>query len=368
MHQGDPTFHDWINLWIEEMGLSGEFEALREKWMQTWGIHSNLWDLTMKIAIVGAGIGGLTLAARLKQKTPKISAALYERDKSAFSRPQGYAIGIKGDSGLPVLCGLGLYEQVISGNTVKVTSFTFTGQAGNILFSLPSRDEKHLTYRVQRRHLREVLLQAIGDTPIYCGRTCEGYNVETNGAKILFDDGSAAKADYLIACDGAASAIRQQMINDDKRYLGLTAISGHACVQINDPLLDGGYFMTLGDQGASMFVYRQPGGIRFSFTTHAAEGELTGRLPNDLLEIVKEHTKGWHKHIQEIIRAVDPHSLHVRGYYDKDPVKSVRDNRVWLLGDAAHPMCPFQGQGANTAMVDAIKIADFLVDLNKRGG
>ncbi len=50
----------------------------------------------------------------------------------------------------------------------------------------------------------------------------------------------------------------------------------------------------------------------------------------------------------------------MRGYYDKEPLKRVRDGRVWLLGDAAHPMSPFQGQGANMAMRDALKLAKLL--------
>ena len=53
----------------------------------------------------------------------------------------------------------------------------------------------------------------------------------------------------------------------------------------------------------------------------------------------------------------------VRGYYDKEPVQHMRQGRVWLAGDAAHPMSPFQGQGANMAMVDALKLAQYFGEL-----
>jgi len=53
----------------------------------------------------------------------------------------------------------------------------------------------------------------------------------------------------------------------------------------------------------------------------------------------------------------------VRGYYDNEPVRQVRQGRVWLIGDAAHPMCPFQGQGANMAMLDGLKLAQFFGEL-----
>jgi 2-polyprenyl-6-methoxyphenol hydroxylase-like FAD-dependent oxidoreductase len=52
----------------------------------------------------------------------------------------------------------------------------------------------------------------------------------------------------------------------------------------------------------------------------------------------------------------------VNGYYDKEPAKQVRDRQLWLIGDAAHPMCPLQGEGANTAMVDALKLAKYFGD------
>ena len=64
--------------------------------------------------------------------------------------------------------------------------------------------------------------------------------------------------------------------------------------------------------------------------------------------------------IRAIAAAADPASIKPRGYYDRDPSRQIRDGNVWLLGDAAHPMSPFQGQGGNTAMIDALALAELL--------
>jgi salicylate hydroxylase len=80
----------------------------------------------------------------------------------------------------------------------------------------------------------------------------------------------------------------------------------------------------------------------------------------DLLRQVREATADWHPLVGTIVSAADPDSIRPRGYYDRNPTKQVRDGNVWLIGDAAHPMSPFQGQGANTAMLDAVELSELL--------
>src|SRR5262249_43704529 len=141
------------------------------------------------------------------------------------------------------------------------------------------------------------------------------------------------------------------------------------------------YFMTLGDDGTSVFCYRQATSTHLSYTMHVdAEDRVSGRLPRDLLGLIIDGMADWHAPVPEIVRAIDPKTVVVRGYYDREPTQRGRVGRVWLIGDAAHPMCPFQGQGANMAMVDALRLAELVgagasegaaakvaVDIVKRG-
>jgi salicylate hydroxylase len=81
---------------------------------------------------------------------------------------------------------------------------------------------------------------------------------------------------------------------------------------------------------------------------------------NVIHQIVLAKTTGWCDPVTEIISATPAESLRTRSYYDRNPLKTARDDSVVLLGDSCHPMSPFRGQGANIAMMDALDLADCL--------
>src|SRR5262245_46604298 len=165
----------------------------------------------MKIAIIGAGISGLTLAAALRHMAPDLQVELYERDQSMTSRAQGYSLGLRGNAGLAVLKTLGLYQS-LGDDIVTIKTFVFCTQRGRHLLELSAtQNEKRLTQRVKRQALKAALLDAIPPTPIYRGQECAGYHVLADGVEARFVDGTSATADYLIGCDGVASALRQQL-------------------------------------------------------------------------------------------------------------------------------------------------------------
>ncbi len=318
----------------------------------------------MKIGVVGAGISGLTLTAALGSRAPEIQVEVFERDSGVDNRFRGYGLRLNGDGGLLVLRSLGLYEQ-LARQGIILKSFSFCDQSGRVLLELPATgNQQGPTLHVKREALKTVLLGAIGGTPIHSGMLATGFRQNDRGVEVQFKNGQTASVDYLIACDGASSAIRRQMFGDQKRYLELTSILVDSPHPVQHPLLEGGYFMTLGRNGTSVSCSRQPVGVHLSYTVHAAaEDEISGLQAATLLRLIQHETMSWHKPIPEIVAGVDPASVVVRGYYDNEPLKRVRQGRVWLIGDAAHTMGPVQEQGANLAMVDALKLAKVLGNL-----
>jgi 2-polyprenyl-6-methoxyphenol hydroxylase-like FAD-dependent oxidoreductase len=315
----------------------------------------------VKVIIVGAGISGLTLAAALAQLAPRIQVEVFERDATAAERRRGYVIGLKGDGGLEVLGRLGLRDEVLTNGAQQVTNFMITDRQGRTLLALPSgKDSARQTYRVQRDHLQLVLADALPTTSVQYGFQAIGSESIDTRHRVIFTGGRHIDGDVVVGCDGVNSALRRQLVGDSPHFLGQSAITGDAVLSVDDPLLSGGYFMSLGGLGDSFFCYRQPGGVHFSYTSHAEPSALESTSRLDLLQQVQAATADWHQLVRSIASAADPESIKPRGYYDRDPTKRIRDGNVWLIGDAAHPMSPFQGQGANTAMLDALALAELL--------
>jgi hypothetical protein len=90
----------------------------------------------------------------------------------------------------------------------------------------------------------------------------------------------------------------------------------------------------LGDRGDSFFGYRQPGGVHFSYASHVEPSTLESTSHAALLRQVQAATADWHPLVRTITTAADPDSIQLRGYYDREPTKQIRDGGLWLIGDA----------------------------------
>jgi 2-polyprenyl-6-methoxyphenol hydroxylase-like FAD-dependent oxidoreductase len=313
----------------------------------------------MDVILVGAGIGGLTLAALLAREQTDVQVTVLERDGGIATRPQGYGVGLRGAEGLAVLERLGLDAEV--GRLARpIESFTLMTSSGRVLRrAAPSRGgsgERLVT--VPRVDLRRLLVEACTDGCVRFGAHVT--ELAAGGRpRVTLADGERLTADLVVAADGSRSLARRLLVGRELRYIGLTRI-GAVAQRVVHPLLDEGTVMTLGD-GCSTFL--QPLDDRrlaWSFTTRAPEGSFGRSTPEELIAIVRETTHAWPAPLPAVLAATDMTHVTARGLFDLPSPHRARHEGVAFVGDAAHAMTPYRGVGANMAMVDAAELVDAL--------
>ena len=136
-----------------------------------------------------------------------------------------------------------------------------TDRGGATLLALPSgNNDSRQTYRVQRDHLQSVLAEALPDDSVRYGFQALGFEMMDNRIRVIFTGGRHTEGDVVVGCDGRG--LRAAPPAHRRRTpLPRTLRDYRRCRSgSEDPLLSGGYFMTLGDHGDSLFGYRQPSG------------------------------------------------------------------------------------------------------------
>lgn len=307
------------------------------------------------ILIIGAGIGGLTLANVLQQAHPTIRVRLFEGDSAVHARPQGGTVGLKGPGGLDALRWLGM-EEAICAVSQPVTQFTILSHQGKHLLTLHGQPH---SLRVPRAALRDLLLREVQHLITFDAH-CTGYTERHGKPVVLFAGGREETAEIVVDCSGVKSAIRQQMIGDRPHSFGLSAVSGSMVPAEPYAWLAAGPVLVIGE-GISLILDQQQDTVGWSATLHTKPKAWEGLSSLALHEQVKTAVRHWSACIREIIDATPTDSVTSLGdFSDRDPLQHARAGTLVLLGDAAHPMSPFRGEGANMAMLDALSFAKVL--------
>jgi len=282
-------------------------------------------------AVVGAGIGGLAVAVALRQGGWE--ATVYEAAPEV--RPLGAGLSIW-PNGVRALRALGLGELAAAAPRADGALRRADGSA------LAEFDPDVLEARFgaplvgfHRADLHEGLIAALGSARVRTGIRLVGLE----DGELRFDDGSAVRADLVVGADGLNSTVRAVLLGDgEPRDSGLVAFRGVAA--LDDPVPAGEWW----GPGSVAGLLPLGGGRVYWYLAHRGDPDRAA-----LSGLVAEYGEP----VGEAVGRTEPGQVLVHRLYDRDPVASWSRGTVTLLGDAAHPMLPFLGQGAGSALEDA---------------
>ncbi|MES2487974.1 MAG: NAD(P)/FAD-dependent oxidoreductase [Bacteroidota bacterium] len=328
------------------------------------------------VAIVGAGIGGVALAVACLHRG--IPFTLYERDSNFNVRSQGYGLTLQQASKAIESFGISsLKDGVISTrHVVHTPDGKVIGEWGNRKW-MPSgatTPAKRSNVHIARQSLRHALLEQLGTHAVQWGHQLVNFKEhESNSIELSFLVNGQIKshrANLLVGADGIRTAVRRLLIDDDitpLRYLDCIVILGicplSALSGINSPLLDGAtVFQTAnGNERIYIMPYTADSVMwQLSFPMPEEEARALSALgPKALKQEACLRTQ-WHNPVPQILAATP--EINISGYpvYDRELLKPevfAKTGPITLIGDAAHPMSPFKGQGANQALLDALTLA-----------
>ncbi len=330
-----------------------------------------------QIAIIGGGIGGVALAVACLHRG--IPFTLYERDNNFDARSQGYGLTLQQAS--KAIEGLGIFSLEDGVTSTRHLVHTTEGKViGEWGIRKWVRDDtktstKRTNIHIARQSLRLALLEQLGGHDIVqWGHQLVNFKEsEDNSVTLSFEvngEMKSAKADLVVGADGIRSTVRRLLIREDispLRYLGCIVILGICPLEnlkeMNSSLLDSAtVFQTAnGNERIYIMPYTSDSVMwQLSFPMPEEEAKaLSAQGPQALKEEACLRTQ-WHTPIPQILAATQEAQISGYPVYDREllqPELLEKGGQVTLIGDAAHPMSPFKGQGANQALLDALALA-----------
>lgn len=309
-----------------------------------------------KIAIVGAGIGGLCVGLGLLRSGRDI--AIYEQSPTVGRVGAGLTLWA---NALKALGQLGLAERVIDKGIEIEQSFIRDWRGKTLAFSPTGQFAGRFaapTIGIHRADLHQILLEAVGQPQLHFGRRFVRFEQDEQGVTLHFEDGQSERADLLIGADGLQSRVRQGLFPAGQpRYAGYTAWRGLAPVS-DEQMKRGLAFESwgYGQRFGALRVSRE--GVYWFATQNVPAGQPLPLAQRQTY--LQQQFSGWHAPISTLLAATPADAFLQNDIYDLPPLPRWFDKRVVLLGDAAHATTPNMGQGACQAIESAVFLAHCL--------
>ncbi|GAB4053826.1 FAD-dependent oxidoreductase [Spirosoma litoris] len=322
-----------------------------------------------QIAIVGGGPGGLTLARLLQQRGANVK--VYERDVNKDVRVQGATLDLHDDSGLLALQEADLMDAFNANFRPGADKIRIVDKHATILYD-DDTTENHQTSRpeIDRGPLRKILLESLQPDTVVWDRYLLSLSPVGDGWKLDFQNGTSALADIVIAADGANSKIRPLITPIKPFYSGVTVVEGKVydsaiTVPGVHKLLNGGKIFAISDEKTLIVSSKGDGSLVFYTGSKTDENwaRTSGINFNDNAQVLawfQREFAGWDSSWFELFEKADAPFIPRPQYcMPLDQHWNTLPN-LTMLGDAAHLMPPYAGEGVNMAMLDALELSKCL--------
>jgi len=318
------------------------------------------------VTIIGAGPSGLTLARLLQIRGIKVR--VFELDASFEARDQGGTFDLHDDGGQKALFEAKLENEFKKLSRPEGQSLKILDRNGDVHFELANPDDNSRP-EIDRQVLRNLLLNSLEPNTVIWNKHV--INIESIGDgqhRLFFKDGTIETADFLVGADGTWSKVRPLLSSIQPIYTGVTFVE--ICIpnpkivspQISELVGQGSAFV-LSDNKGLMAQRNGDQSIRIYVALRVPEDWMKGfdfSQPRAIRAMLLDVFSGWKPELLEMLKRCDDNFVPRPLYALSLEQRWITKPGLTVIGDAAHVMSPFAGQGANLAMLDALELADCL--------
>ncbi|MFF0280032.1 FAD-dependent monooxygenase [Rhodococcus aetherivorans] len=310
----------------------------------------------LRVAIVGAGYAGAAAAKALSL----LGADVDVYEQATEVREVGAGIGLR-PSSMDRFREWGIFDAIANVSSPSDYFEILTATGDPIMKDTwPASADQTKTYLIHRGDFIDALLGVLPDGMVHLGHKLQTVEDRGDRSVLTFTNGATVEADLVVGADGIKSVVRRELFSDkDPRFSGEHAY--RAVISVDDAhgmVTDDNLRMYIG-KGTKVYLLplRHRGQVSFDITALCPDSTWAPQITkDDLLRTVE----GFDERIVNITRDLDMDTVNIRAVYDIDPVDTWHSDSVVLVGDAAHSMLHHQGQGANSAILDAGGLADAL--------